>query len=94
MGRIRIVSILMRTISDIRYRKLGRPSVETESRYERYWRRKKLNERCGYIEGIIGHMKEHFGLNKIRAILQESENLWIRLGIMAMNIQTSAKRIG
>jgi transposase, IS5 family len=81
---------------DIRhaFKPLGRPSFETKTEYEEHWRRKKLVQRGALMEGIIGHAKEHFGLDRIRAMLPETEMLWIRFGIMAMNLQTAAKRVG
>jgi IS5 family transposase len=76
------------------FKPLGRPSAEMETGSEKHWRRKKLVQRGALMEGIIGHAKEHFGLDRIRAMLPETEKLWIRFGLMAMNIQTAANRAG
>lgn len=76
------------------FKPLGRPSFDKISEIGERWRRKKLVRRGVLMEGIIGHAKEHFGLDRIRARLPETEALWISLGIMAMNLQTAAKRVG
>jgi hypothetical protein len=74
------------------FKPLGRPSYDEISESNERWRRKKLVQRGVLMEGIIGHAKEHFGLDRIKARLPETERLWINLGVMAMNLHTAVKR--
>ncbi len=74
------------------FKPLGRPSYDEISEGNERWRRKKLVQRGVLMEGIIGHVREHFELDRIKAKLPETERLWINLGIMAMNLHTAAKR--
>jgi len=41
------------------------------------------------IEGGIGHGKEHFMLDRIRYQGVEGSELWVRCGILAMNLKTA-----
>jgi len=56
------------------------------------WRKQKQRER-NRIEGSFGHAKNHFSLDKIKYYLQDGPEIWIRLGLMAMNLKTAVKRI-
>jgi len=55
------------------------------------WRKQKQRER-NRIEGDIGHAKNHFGLDRIKYYIPEGPEIWVRLGLMGMNLQTAAKR--
>jgi IS5 family transposase len=55
------------------------------------WRKQKQRER-NRIEGIFGHAKNHFGLDKIKYYLPAGPEIWVRLGLITMNLQTAAKR--
>ena len=68
---------------------LGRASNTTENRK---WLRKKQRLRGSQMEGLIGHAKNHFGLNRIRYRVPEGEEIWIRLGLLAMNLSTALKK--
>ncbi len=46
------------------------------------------------MEGIIGHAKSHFGLDRIRYTIKDGEEMWIRLGLLAMNLSTAVKKMG
>ena len=46
------------------------------------------------MEGIIGHAKIHFGLDRIRYTIKDGEEMWIRLGLLAMNLSTAVKKMG
>lgn len=52
------------------------------------WRRQKHRER-NRIEGAIGHGKNHYGLNRIKYCMRDGAELWIRLGLMAANLNTA-----
>ncbi|HUU27173.1 MAG TPA: transposase [archaeon] len=56
------------------------------------WRKQKQSER-NQIEGSLGHAKNHFGLDRIKYYIQNGPEIWVRLGLMGMNLQTAAKRI-
>jgi len=55
------------------------------------WRKEKQRER-NRIEGNIGHAKNHLGLDKIKYYIQDGPEIWVRLGLLGMNLQTAAKR--
>ena len=69
---------------------LGRKnrSGDTETR----WRKQKQRER-NRIEGVFGHAKNHFGLDKIKYYIEDGREIWVRLGLLSMNLQTAAKRV-
>ncbi len=56
------------------------------------WRKQKQRER-NRIEGSFGHAKNHFGLDRVKYYIQEGPEIWVRLGMISMNLQTAAKRI-
>ncbi len=56
------------------------------------WRKQKQRER-NRIEGIFGHAKNHFGLDTIKYYIEGSPEIWVRLGMLGMNLQTAMKRV-
>jgi hypothetical protein len=56
------------------------------------WRKQKQRERSR-IEGSFGHAKNHFDLDRIKYYIQDGPEIWVRLGLMGMNLQTAVKRI-
>ena len=76
---------------DIRgsFRPLGRraKAVWKEDR----WFRKKQKER-NRIEGSLGHGKEHYGLDRVRYSVRDGSEIWVRAGILAMNLKTALVR--
>jgi hypothetical protein len=70
---------------------LGRSAKATESRE---WLREKLKLRGSRMKGIVGHAKSHFGLDRIRYKIKDGEEMWIRLGLLAMNLSTAIKKMG
>ena len=70
---------------------LGRSANTTENKK---WRREKQKIRGSRMEGIIGHAKNHFGLDRIRYTIKDGEEMWIRLGLLAMNLSTAVKKMG
>lgn len=73
------------------FKPLGRP-VET-NHAQRSWMRKKQRLRNGRMEGIIGHGKNHFGLDRIRYRIQNGEWIWTMMALLGMNLSTALKRI-
>jgi len=69
---------------------LGRKSSDHDSQSK--WRKQKQRER-NRIEGIFGHAKNHFGLDNIKYYIEDGPEIWVRLGLLSMNLQTAAKRV-
>lgn len=73
------------------FKPLGRPSADDKS--QRAWLRKKQRLRNGYMEGIIGHAKNCFGLDRIRYRISDGDLIWTLMALMGMNLSTALKRI-
>ncbi len=56
------------------------------------WIKKKQRER-NRIEGIIGNGKNNYGLGRILYKIAGGEEIWVRLGLSAMNLSTALARI-
>lgn len=71
------------------FKRRGRPpkTVKTQDR----WFKKKQRER-NRIEGGIGNGKEHYRLDKVRYSIKDGSEIWVRAGILAMNLKTSMNR--
>ncbi len=72
------------------FKPLGRKSEEGE-RQERYVRRKQRER--NRIEGDIGNVKEHYGLDGIRYHYEEGSEMWVRLGLLAKNLKVAVARV-
>jgi hypothetical protein len=70
------------------FRPLGRRGKSPSDR----WLKKKQRER-NRIEGSFGHGKVHFGLDCVKYAGRDGSEMWIRLGIMGMNLQTALARM-
>lgn len=68
------------------FKPLGRKSEKSE-RQERYLRRKQRER--NRIEGDIGNVKEHYGLDGIRYHYREGSEMWVRLGLLAKNLKAA-----
>jgi len=55
------------------------------------WFKKKQRER-NQIEGSFGNGKEHYRLDGVRYSIKDGSEIWIRAGILAMNLKTAANR--
>ena len=55
--------------------------------------RKKMQRKRNEIEGGIGHSKEHAMIHRIRYRIEEGSEIWLRLGLLGMNLATAGKRI-
>jgi len=69
---------------------LGRKSKTEEYQKEKRWIKKQQRIR-NRIEGFIGHAKEHFGLNKIRYKIDGGAEIWVRMSLLMMNLDTALK---
>jgi len=56
------------------------------------WRKQKQRER-NRIEGCFGHAKNHFNLDKIKYYIEDGSEIWVRMGLMSMNLQTAMKKV-
>jgi len=55
------------------------------------WFKRKQRER-NRIEGGIGNGKEHYGLDRVRYSIKDGSEIWVRAGILAMNLKTAMNR--
>lgn len=55
------------------------------------WFKRKQGER-NQIEGGFGNSKEHYGLDRVRYSIKDGSEIWVRAGILAMNLRAAAKR--
>jgi len=72
------------------FKVLGR---RTAIREDRMWYRQRQKKRSSRMEGIIGVAKNRFGLDRARYRIADGEEIWIRLGLMAMNLNTALKNM-
>lgn len=56
------------------------------------WRKRKRKER-NRIEGAFGHVKNHFGLDRIKYSIEGGDELWVRLGLMVANLKTAVSKV-
>ena len=56
------------------------------------WRKQKQRER-NRIEGSFGHGENHFDLDKIKYYIEDGPEIWARLGLLSMNLQTAVKKV-
>ncbi len=54
------------------------------------WHKRKQRER-NWIEGSIGHGKEHYRLDRVRYSITDGSEIWVKVGILAMNLKTAAR---
>lgn len=73
------------------FKALGRAA---QDHVNKQWFREKQRLRSSRMEGIIGHGKSHFGLDRILYRIADGEEMWVRMGLLAMNLSTALKRIG
>jgi len=55
------------------------------------WFKKKQRER-NRIEGGFGNGKEHYGLDRVKYSIKDGSEIWVRAGILAMNLKAAANR--
>jgi len=73
------------------FKPLGRPPARTKA--QKTWMKGKLKLRNGHMEGIIGHVKNNFGLDRINYRIDGGEEIWTRMGLLGMNLSTALKRM-
>jgi hypothetical protein len=55
------------------------------------WFKAKQKER-NRIEGGFGNGKEHYGLDRVKYTGPEGSEMWVRAGLLAMNLKTALQR--
>jgi len=55
------------------------------------WFKKKQRER-NRIEGGFGNGKEHYGLDRVKYSIKDGSEIWVRAGILAMNLMAAASK--
>lgn len=72
------------------FKALGRNAKSAENRV---WLRERQKKRSSRMEGIIGLGKNRFGLDRVRYRIAGGEEMWARLGLMAMNLATALRKM-
>jgi len=72
------------------FKALGRGATVTENRV---WYRERQKKRSSRMEGIIGLGKTRFGLDRVKYRIAGGEEIWARLGMMAMNLSTAMRKM-
>ncbi len=71
------------------FKPLGRKSKEIRNTDP--WFKAKQKER-NRIEGAFGNGKEHYGLDRVKYTGLEGSEMWVRAGLLAMNLKTALQR--
>jgi len=71
------------------FKRRGRPPKTIDSRDR--WFKRKQRER-NRIEGGIGNSKEHYGCDRVRYSIKDGSEIWVRAGILAMNLKATMNR--
>ena len=71
------------------FKPLGRKSREIQKADP--WFKAKQKER-NRIEGGFGNGKEHYGLDRVRYAGETGAEMWVRAGLLAMNLRTALRR--
>jgi hypothetical protein len=59
---------------------------------ENRWFKRKQRER-NLIEGGFGNGKQHYGLHRVRYSIKDGSEVWVRAGIMGMNLKAAVKMV-
>lgn len=71
------------------FKPLGRKAKEIQTKDP--WFKDKQRKR-NRVEGHIGNGKECYGLDRVRYAGEDGSEMWVRAGILAMNLKTAARR--
>src|SRR3972149_3623163 len=72
------------------FKALGRKKKDAERSGR--WLKKKQRER-NRIEGDFGNGKEHYGLDRVLYSIENGSEIWVRLGLLGMNLKTALRKI-
>lgn len=70
------------------FKRRGRPPKTIDSGDR--WFKRKQRER-NRIEGGIGNSKEHYRCDRVRYSIKDGSEIWVRAGILAMNLRAAVK---
>ena len=70
----------------ISFKRRGRPRKTIDSKDRWFKRNQKERNR---IEGGIGKSKEHYRCDRVRYSIKDGSEIWIRAGILAMNLKAA-----
>ena len=73
----------------VSFKRRGRPPKTVK--VQDHWFKKKQRER-NRIERRIGNGKEHYRLDRVRYSIKDGSEIWVRAGILAMNLKTAMNR--
>jgi hypothetical protein len=71
------------------FKRRGRPPKTIDSRDRWFKRRQRERNR---IEGGIGNSKQHYRCDRVRYSIKDGSEIWVRAGILAMNLKTAMNR--
>ena len=72
------------------FKALGRGAAVKENRA---WYLRQHKKRASRMEGIIGLGKNRFGLDLVKYRMAGGEEMWVRLGLLAMNLSTAMRKM-
>jgi IS5 family transposase len=72
------------------FKPLGRKAKEIQRKDPWFKDKQKKRNR---VEGHIGNGKEHYRLDRVRYAGVQGSEMWVRAGILAMNLKTAVKRV-
>jgi IS5 family transposase len=75
----------------IAFKPLGRPRGQPDRR-EKAWMKRQQKKRNG-IEGFIGTTKTRYGLERILYAIPGGEEIWVRMGLMGMNLNRAVVKM-
>ena len=73
------------------FKPLGRPRGQPDKK-EKAWMKRQQKKRNG-IEGLIGTGKTRYGLERILYSIPDGEEIWVRMGLMGMNLNRAVMRM-
>lgn len=73
------------------FKPLGRPRGQPDKK-EKTWMRRQQRKRSR-IEGAIGTSKTRYGLDRILYAIPDGEEIWVRMGLMGMNLNRAVTRM-
>ena len=71
------------------FQPLGRTALNQEKRREV----RKAQKKRSRIEGVIGTGKGKYQLDRVRYRISDGAEMWVRLGLVGMNLTAALKRI-
>jgi IS5 family transposase len=75
----------------VAFKPLGRPRGQPDKK-EKAWMKRQQKKR-NRIEGAIGTSKTRYGLDRILYSIPDGEEIWVRMGLMGMNLNRAVVRM-